>query len=67
MDQHTTTVSPEAMSFEACAEYRSPYLDAECERCGWLEGEHADHDDEGRMAPVIPVPRRIPSALRRAS
>ena len=54
--------------FEACAEYRSPHHEAECEACGWLEGDHLESDRiEVVLAEVIPVHPWAEIPLRRAS
>ena len=50
--------------FEACAHFASPSLDGPCERCGWLE---ADHAPEADLAVVVEVTPRPIAPLRRAS
>jgi len=55
-------MSTDTITFEPCTEYVADHHDGVCEACGWLAAEHGP-----APAAVIPLPRREPAPLRRAS
>ena len=50
------------VTFEPCTEYLADHHDGICETCGWLADDHGP-----TPAPVIALPRREATPLRRAS
>jgi hypothetical protein len=55
-------MSIDTVTFEPCTDYVADHHDGICEACGWLAADH-----EPAVAPVVALPLREPTPLRRAS